>query len=328
MTSIPRTVAMLLIALVVLLALFPTLGGFIFPAKHAFIMQKLAGIMILAMMAMSLDLLVGVTGLVSLGHAAFFGLGGYALAILSPEYEAANIWLVLPAALAIVAAAALLVGFLSIRTSGIYFIMVTLAFGQMGYYLLNDSRAAGGSDGLSIMETPAIEIAGRTLLKLADSDSFYYLVLALFVGTYALLRMVLNSPFGHVVRAIGVNENRVRGLGFDPVRYKLAAFTLGCTLAGLAGFLAAAQYGYVNPTMLSWHHSGEALMMVILGGMGTLFGPAIGAFVFELARFGFESTTDHWQLLMGGLVVTIVLVLPRGLAGLLLDLAGRGGKQP
>ncbi|MGE5548007.1 MAG: branched-chain amino acid ABC transporter permease [Solirubrobacterales bacterium] len=332
MTVIPRPLALVLIALVALLAAFPLFGHLVFPAKAAFVMQKLTGIMILAMTAMSLDLLVGVTGLVSLGHAAFFGLGGYALALLSPEYEAANIWVVLPAALAAVAAVAVVVGFLSIRTSGIYFIMVTLAFGQMGFYLFNDSKAAGGSDGMYIMEKPAIEIAGTALLKLSNTQHFYYLVLALFVGVYFLLRMVLSSPFGRVVTAIGVNENRVRGLGFDPMRYKLVAFTIGCTVAGLAGFLAAAQYGFVNPTMLSWHHSGEVLVMVILGGLGTLFGPAIGAFVFELARFGFESMTEHWLALMGMLVISIVLLLPKGIGGLMLQLAqrraSRGGEAP
>ncbi|MBF0373607.1 MAG: branched-chain amino acid ABC transporter permease [Alphaproteobacteria bacterium] len=321
MIRLPRSIALLLLALVVLLALFPAYGPLLFPAKHAFLMQKLAGIMILAMLAMSLDLLVGVTGLVSLAHAAFFGLGGYGLALLSPEYEAANLWLVLPAALAGVAAASALVGWLSIRTSGIYFIMVTLAFGQMGYYLFNDSKGAGGSDGMYIMVTPSLEIAGTTLLRLGDKMTFYYVVLALFVGVYFGLRMLLASPFGRVVAAIGVNENRVRGLGFDPDRYKLVAFVIGCTVAGLAGFLAAMQYGFVNPSMLSWHHSGEALVMVILGGMGTLFGPALGAFVFELARFGLESMTEHWLAAMGVFVIVVVLALPKGIAGLLLRLA-------
>ncbi len=319
MSRLPRSLAVVLTLSVVLLALYPVFGQVVFPNKHAFLMQKLTGIMIMAVMAMSLDLLVGVAGLVSLGHAAFFGLGGYMLAMLSPEYAAANLWLVLPATLIAVAFAAAIVGYLSIRTSGIYFIMVTLAFGQMGFYFFNDSKFAGGSDGAYIMVKPAVEILGVSVLNLGDKRTLYYVGFGTLVGVYLLLRVLLASPFGRVVSAIGVNENRVRGLGFDPVVYKLVAFTIGGTIAGLAGFLAAIQYGFVNPATLSWHHSGEALVMVILGGMGTLFGPAIGAFVFELARMGFEAMTDHWLLPMGAMIIAIVLVLPKGIGGFLLQ---------
>ncbi|EME68505.1 ABC-type branched-chain amino acid transport system protein [Paramagnetospirillum caucaseum] len=320
MSRLPRSLSILLSAVIVLLAAYPFFGDVLFPNKHAFLMQKLTGIMIMAVMAMSLDLLVGVAGLVSMGHAAFFGLGGYMLAMLSPEYSAANLWVVLPAALVVVAIASAMVGYLSIRTSGIYFIMVTLAFGQMGFYFFNDSKVAGGSDGAYIMFKPAVEILGVSLLNLGDKRTLYYVGLGALVGVYLLLRLLLASPFGRVVSAIGVNENRVRGLGFDPVAYKLLAFTIGGTIAGLAGFLAAIQYGFVNPATLSWHHSGEALVMVILGGMGTLFGPAIGAFVFELAKMGFESVTEHWLLPMGMMIIGIVLLLPKGVGGLLLQL--------
>jgi branched-chain amino acid transport system permease protein len=139
-----------------------------------------------------------------------------------------------------------------------------------------------------------------------------------------------------VLSAIGVNEGRVRGLGFDPMLYKLVAFTIAGALAGLAGFLAATQYGFVNPAMLGWHQSGHVLVMVILGGMGTLFGPILGAFILELAHFGLEAVTEHWLLPMGGLVIAIVLALPKGVGGLLLQwcdrssplpLAGEGGEQ-
>ena len=320
MTSLPRPLALSLLVLVGLLALYPSFGPALFPAKHAFLMQKLTGIMIIAVLAMSLDLLVGITGLVSLGHAAFFGLGGYMLAILSPEYEAANLWVALPLSLLAVAVAAAAVGYLSIRTSGVYFIMVTLAFGQMGFYFFNDSKLVGGSDGSYIMVNPTLKIAGVSLLNLANKQTLYYVALATFVGVYLLLRMLLASPFGRVVAAIGINEQRVRGLGFNPTAYKLVAFVIGGVIAGLSGFLAATQYGFVNPSMLSWQHSGEALVMVILGGMGTLFGPALGAFVFELTRMGFESLTEHWPVLMGAMVIGIVLLLPKGLAGLLLSL--------
>lgn len=324
-----RIISWLLLGMVVLLAIYPVLGFWLFPDKHAFMLQKLTGIMILAVMAMSLDLLVGVVGLVSLGHAAFFGLGGYMLAILSPEYEAGNIWLVLPGALAAVAAASALIGLLAIRTSGISFIMITLAFGQMGYYLFNDSPLAGGSDGAYIHVRPSIEAFGQTLVNLDDKLSFYYVALAVMVGAYWLLRRLLAAPFGRVITALGVNEQRVRGLGYHTQAYKLVAFTIGGTLAGLAGFLAAAQYGFVNPSMLSWHHSGQALVMVLLGGMGTIYGAALGAFVLELARMGFESVTEHWLLPMGMFIILVVVALPRGIGGLLDSLAkwlakGRG----
>jgi branched-chain amino acid transport system permease protein len=320
--NLPRPLALLLLAAALALALFPAWGALAFPAKHAFLMQKLTGVMIVAVMAMSLDLLVGVCGLVSLGHAAFFGLGGYMLAILSPEYEAANLWVALPLALLGCAAAAAVVGFLSIRTSGIYFIMVTLAFGQMGFYFFNDSKLAGGSDGAYIYVKPTVEVFGRTLVDLDSKVAFFYVAFGALVGCYALLRVLLASPFGRVVRAIGVNENRVRGLGYNPAAYKLVTFTIGGTIAGLAGFLAATQYGFVNPAMLSWHQSGQVLVMVILGGMGTLFGPILGAFLLELAHMGFEALTEHWLALLGAMIIAIVLVLPKGVGGLLLDLTG------
>ena len=317
--AIPKRLVLLLLVLLAVLALFPVWGKLVFAAKFTFLMQKLSGIMILAILAMSLDLLVGVAGLVSLGHAAFFGLGGYMLALASPQYEAANLWIVLPLALAAVAAASALVGFLSIRTSGIYFIMVTLAFGQMGYYFFNDSKLAGGSDGAYIYVKPSVEAFGLTLVDLESKLSFFYVTLGALVGCYALLRMLLASPFGRVVAAIGVNENRVQGLGFNPMPYKLVAFTIAGTLAGLAGFLGAIQYGFVSPATLGWHQSGQVLVMVILGGMGTLFGPVLGAFIFELAQHLFEAATDHWLLPMGGMVIAIVLLLPKGVAGLLIQ---------
>jgi branched-chain amino acid transport system permease protein len=324
MTVPSKRLSLALLALVVLLALFPAWGPPVFAAKFTFLLQKVTGIMILAILALSLDLLVGVAGLVSLGHAAFFGLGGYMLVLLSPQYEAANLWLALPAALGAVALAALVVGALAIRTSGIYFIMVTLAIGQMGYYFFNDSRLAGGSDGASIYFRPAVQAFGVTLMDLENKQSFFFLVLFCLAAVYLLLRVVLASPFGRVLTAIGVNEERVRGLGFNPTLYKLTAFVLAGTLAGLAGFLAATQYGFVSPAMLGWHQSGHVLVMVILGGMGTLFGPILGAFILELAHFGFEAVTEHWLLPMGILVIAIVLALPRGLGGLLLKWGRKG----
>jgi branched-chain amino acid transport system permease protein len=289
----------------------------LFPlADSAYYMQLFTKIMILSIFAMSLDLLVGYTGLVSLGHAAFFGLAGYVLALMSPQYEAANLLATLPAALAASALVALAIGLLVLRTSGIYFIMVTLAFAQMLYYLFHDTRLGGGSDGIYINLKPALSIAGWVPFSLESKIAFYYFALALMLAVYALLRAVLRSTFGRALQGIKANEPRMRSLGFATFRYKLAAFVLAGTLAGLSGYLAAMQFGFVNPEILSWHQSGNVLMMVILGGMGSLAGPVLGAFAFTLLQDLFESLTKHWQLLMGGFIVLVVLVLPRGLFGL------------
>jgi branched-chain amino acid transport system permease protein len=299
----------LLAVCIAALLLFPLAGS-------VYYTQLFTKIMILSIFAMSLDLLVGYTGLVSLGHAAFFGLAGYVLALMSPQYEAANLLTTLPAALAASALAALAIGLLVLRTSGIYFIMVTLAFAQMLYYLFHDTKLGGGSDGIYINLKPALSIGDWVPFSLESKIAFYYFALALMLAVYALLRAVLRSTFGRALQGIKANEQRMRSLGFATFRYKLAAFVLAGTLAGLSGYLAAMQFGFVNPEILSWHQSGNVLMMVILGGMGSLAGPVLGAFAFTLLQDLFESLTRHWQLLMGGFIVLVVLVLPRGLFGL------------
>lgn len=319
---VPRTLTLLLLLLAVLVALYPLWGGWALGEKQEFFLQKLTSMMIFAVFAMSLDLLVGMTGLVSLGHAAFFGVAGYALALLSPEYAAANIWVVLPEALGIAAAAALVIGAVCIRTAGVYFIMVTLAFGQMLFYFFFNSTFAGGSDGMFVYVKPAVAIGGTVLLDLDHKQTLFYVAFAAMIAVYLLLRMILRAPFGHVILGIRANETRVRALGYNTTLYKLVSFVIAGTIAGLAGFLFATQYGFVNPSLIGWHTSGEVLMMVILGGMGTLFGPILGAFAFELLRYGFEALTEHWLLLMGGVIIAVVLLLPKGLAGLLLALTG------
>jgi branched-chain amino acid transport system permease protein len=298
-----------LIAALLGLVLLP----FVAPAYY---LQLITKIMILAIFALSLDLLVGYAGLVSLGHAAFFGLGGYALALMSPQDSAANLLTTLPLALGVSALAALAIGLLVLRTSGIYFIMVTLAFAQMLYYLFHDTKLGGGSDGIYIYVRPELALAGWTF-SLESKLAFYYFALLLLAATYALLHKILRSPFGRALQGIRANEPRMRSLGYATFRYKLAAFVLAGTLGGLAGYLGAMQYGFVNPEMLSWHESGNVLMMVILGGIGSLAGPVVGAFAFTLLQEVFEGYTKHWQLLMGGSIVLVVLAMPRGLYGLL-----------
>jgi branched-chain amino acid transport system permease protein len=312
----PHLRALLLAGLGVL-ALYPLVGD-------VFYLQLLAKIMISAIFAMSLDLLVGFTGLVSLGHAAFFGLGAYTLMLLSPDYAAASLWLSLPAAIAVSALGALVIGGLVLRTSGVYFIMVTLAFAQMLFYFAIKSRTLGGSDGAYIYVKPDAAVLGWHPFDLGNRVHFYYVVLALMVASFVLLATVLRSLFGRVIQGIRANEPRMRALGYPVFRYKLAAFVIAGALAGLAGYLAAAQFGYVNPEFFGWQQSGAVLMMVILGGIGTLFGPILGAFVLTLLQDFlsdeaiFHGFHKHWLLPMGIFVVLAVLLLPRGIGGLAL----------
>ena len=302
-----------------LLALFPL-------TESTFYMQLLTKVLIMAIFAMSLDLLVGYTGLVSFGHAAYFGLAGYALALMSPGYDAVSLWWTLPAAVAVCALFALFTGMLVLRTRGIYFIMVTLAFAQMLFFVFHDTKLGGGSDGVYIYAKPTMNLGETVLVTLEKLDQFYWLVLFFTAATYFLLRRILGSSFGRALMGIKVNEHRMRALGFPVFRYQLASFALAGGLAGLAGYLAAVQFGFVNPEILSWHQSGAVLMMVILGGMGTLHGAVIGAFAFVLlqellsnqAWFGIAA--KHWQLAMGILIMLVALYLPQGLAGLMAKL--------
>lgn len=311
MPALPRSIVILLLIAVAGLAIVPLVG-------ERFHVQLVTQILLLAIFAMSLDLLVGFTGLVSLGHAAFYGIGGYGLAILTRDLGLVSLWATLPMTLVVCGLASAAIGFLSIRTSGVYFIMITLAFAQMIYYFFNDARGFGGSDGFYILTKPRL-----TVLTLQDRTTLYYTALAALLLTAAFLWTLLRSPFGQVITALRVNEARTRALGFPTDRYKLASFCIAGVLAGLAGYLSAVQFGYVNPAHMGWRESGRVLMVVILGGSGTLFGPVLGAFVFVLLEDLLSGLTEHWLLIMGGLVVAVVLLLPNGIAGLLLSASGR-----
>ncbi|TWC30530.1 amino acid/amide ABC transporter membrane protein 2 (HAAT family) [Pseudomonas sp. SJZ079] len=328
MRPLPRTISYLLLLLTLLLAAFPLFGESLSGEQHSYHLQQLTHIMILAIVALSLDLLVGVTGMVSLAQAAFFGIAGYSLVLFAPEFEAVNFWLALALCLALSAAAALLMGLLIIRTSGIFFIMATIAFSQMLYYLFHDSAFAGGSDGIYLFLKPEVAIAGVQLLDLENPRSLFYLVLGSLVLLYLLLRTCLRAPFGRVLLGIKHNEDRVRSMGYNPLFYKLAAFVIAGTIAGYAGMLSATQYGFVSPGQVSWQLSAHALVMVILGGMGSLFGPILGAFAFEGLHQLFAGLTPHWELPMGLVVIAMVLLLPRGIAGLLLQLCSARKAKP
>jgi len=303
-----------LILVAFLLALFPIVGA-------TFYVQLGAKIMIMAIFALSLDLLVGHAGLISLGHAAYFGVAAYTLASLSPKYEAANLWLTLPAAMITSALVALIIGFFVVRTAGVYFIMVTLAFAQMLYSIFHDTKLGGGSDGIYITVRPELGVFGVKPLDLESPVQFYYLALIFLILVYLFLDRLLHAPFGRALAGIRANEQRMRSIGFPVFGYKLAAFVLAGALAGLAGYLAACQFGFVNPDILAWHQSGIVLMMVILGGMGRLHGAVVGAFSYVMIQEVLSAPAvlgayaKHWQLAMGSLIVVIVLALPHGIGG-------------
>ena len=280
-----------------------------------FYTELIAKTLVMAIFAMSLDLLVGFTGLVSFGHAAYFGVAAYAVALLSPKYEAASLWYVLPASVGLAALAALVVGIFVLRTKGIYFIMVTLAFAQMFFYVFHDTPLGGGSDGMYLNNKPSTSIFGWEPFDLNNEVHMFYFILGMLVLVYLFLHRVLQSPFGRVLIGIKSNEHRMQSLGYTTFRYKLGAFTLAGALGGLAGFLYAALLGFVTPELLSWHESGNVLMMVILGGMGNLGGAIVGAFALEAMREIFTDLTKYWQLLLGGVIVGVVLFLPGGLSG-------------
>lgn len=276
-------------------------------------------ILIFALFALSLELLVGMTGLVSLGHAAFFGLGAYVTVLLSPESDAGNLVLLAVAATGVAALYALFVGALSLRTKGVYFIMVTLAFAQMAYFVFHDTKLGGGSDGIYLNVRPVLGP-----LDGGDKRHFYYLVLAALVAGYGGLALLRRSRFGHALAGIRVNEQRMRAAGFATYRYKLAAFVVAGAMAGLAGCLLAVKDGYVNPELLSWHESGAVLLMIILGGLGHLRGAVLGAAAFALLKEAYATPAlvgsflaDHWQLTLGLTIIAFVALLPRGLIGLL-----------
>ena len=299
-------------AALALLTLFPFVGA-------TFYTELVTKMMILAIFALSLDLLVGYTGLVSFGHAAFYGVGAYTLGLLTPKYEAANLWLTLPAAIALAGLAALAVGIFVVRVKGIYFIMVTLAFAQMFYFVFHDTKFGRGSDGISMNFKPVATIGGVTPFDLANTTQFYYFVFAAMLVVFLFLRMLLRSPFGRALQGIRSNENRLRSLGFPVYRYKLASFAIAGALAGLAGYLSALQFGFVNPELLSWHQSGNVLLMLILGGQGSLYGAVVGAVAFVALQEIYSSITTHWQLLLGATIIALVIFLPGGLA----SVAGR-----
>jgi len=286
------------------LAVIP-LGGEIFYTR------LFTRILIYAMVACSLDLILGYGGMVSFGHAAFFGVGAYAVAILG-HHGVTSGFMVWPVSIAAAAGLALVIGSISVRTSGVYFIMITLAFAQMLYYLAVSLTAYGGDDGMRIARNT---FAG--ILDLRQHVVLYYVVLSLLCLVLWLGRRLVHSRFGVVLRGIKENERRMQALGYATCAYKLVGFVIAGAVAGLAGALIANQTAYVSPTLMHWTRSGEIMVMVILGGIGSGFGPVLGAVALLLAEEVLSSYTEHWMIVLGPMLLGVVLGAKRGMYGLL-----------
>jgi branched-chain amino acid transport system permease protein len=303
----PRNRAIALAAGLLLLAAVPPIAWLF---NQPFYLDLLRRIMIFAIAAASLNLILGYGGMISFGHAAYLGVGGYAVGVLA-HYGVYDGFLQWTLAIGASALVALVIGAVSIRTSGVYFIMITLAFTQMLYYLGISIEEFGGDDGM--------RLAVRSRfpgLDLGDANTFYYLVLAVLVLVLFLGHRLVNSRFGLVIRAAKSNEARTRASGVSPYPYRLAAFVIAGAVCGLAGALLVNHTAYLTPEFMNWTRSGELMFMVILGGMGSVAGPVLGAFALLVLEDLLSGWTTHWQLILGPLLVLSVLFFRRGLAGL------------
>lgn len=300
------------LSVLLLLALPPV----VLAIGQPFYLDLVRRIMILAIAAISLNLILGYGGLVSFGHAAYLGIGAYAVGILG-FYGIANGWVHCAVAIAASALVAAAIGAVSIRTSGIYFIMITLAFSQMLYYLGISLQEYGGDDGMRLKARSRFE----GLIDLGDPVAFYYLALGLMLAAVYLVYRIVNSRFGMVLRAAKSNEARSRAIGFSPYPYRLAAFVIAGAMCGLAGALYANHTNYITPGLMSWQQSGDIMFMVILGGMASTAGPVLGSFALLLVEELLKGWTwprfvgEHWQLFLGPLLILSVIFFRRGLAG-------------
>ena len=293
---------------VAVLVLLPPL---VIAIKQPYYIDLIRRVMIFAIAAISLNLILGYGGLVSFGHAAYLGIGSYAVGILA-FYGLPGGWLQFAVAIGASALVALAIGAVSIRTSGIYFIMITLAFTQMLYYLGISVAEFGGDDGMRLKARS--QFSG--LFDLGDPVAFYYVALALMLLSVFIVHRIVNSRFGMVLRASKSNEARSRAIGFSPYPYRLAAFVIAGAIGGLAGALYANHTNYITPGLMSWQQSGDIMFMVILGGMATTSGPVLGAFVLLLVEDQLAGWTEHWQVILGPLLVLSVIFFRRGLAGI------------
>ncbi len=278
-----------------------------------FYLALVSRIMIFAIAAISLDLLLGYGGLVSFGHAAYIGLGAYAVAILN-FYEIENGWLHLFVAIFGSAIVAAIIGAFSLRTGGLYFIMITLAFTQMLFFLGISLEEYGGDDGIN---TSRSVFGEAEWIDLTDNDTFYYFILLFLALCMLISWRLVNSRFGMVIRGAHSNEARMQAIGYPVFRYRLIAFILSGAMCGVAGFLLANLTEFVTPEFMHWFRSGEIMIMVLLGGMGTVFGPILGTAAYLLLEDALAGITQHWWIVFGPLLVIIILFAKEGLWGLL-----------
>jgi branched-chain amino acid transport system permease protein len=320
--SVRNIVIVALLAALLLLPVYVELGG------NRFLLTLFTRIVILALAAGSLNLILGYGGMMSFGHAAYIGIGGYAVGILAHEgiFTGFVQW---PVALAASALFALVIGALSLRTRGVYFIMITLAFAQMAYYIIAGLARYGGDDGLTIYKRSQFVAP----IDLSNKMQFYYVCLALLYGSIYLIWRLVNSRFGQVIQGARSNDTRMRAIGFPTYRYRLVCFVIAGTLCGLAGALLANHTDFVSPGIMYWTRSGDLIIMVVLGGMASPFGPLFGAvalllfeemlpFVIKLVGTPFfgeaaARASEYWQIIMGPLLLLVVLFARRGIDGLL-----------
>lgn len=303
---ISRRLLLWIVAVAALLAL-PMLAV---KLGQPFYIDLVRRMMILAIAAASLNLILGYGGLVSFGHAAYLGVGAYSVGILA-FYGISNGFLQWGVAIGASALIALAIGAVSIRTSGIYFIMITLAFTQMLYYLGISVAEYGGDDGMRLKARSKFPF-----VDMGDPTVSYYVALAFMLLAVFIVYRIVNSRFGMVLRASKSNEARSRAIGFSPYPYRLAAFVIAGGMCGLAGALYANHTNYITPSFMAWHQSGELMFMVILGGMATTAGPVLGTFALLFVEEILKGWTEHWQVILGPLLVLSVIFFKRGLAGI------------
>ena len=339
MLARPRPIVIvILLALLAYAIALPFFGG-------TFALKLASRIMITGIFVISLDLLIGVTGMVSFGHALYFGLGAYSLYFISPASAAANGFLAIPFAILLAGVVALIVGSVVVLTKGFYFIMVTLAFGQMGFSVFFDTKIAGGTDGAYINVRPIFSLGSQQLLNFSNRTAFFYFCLAALLLSYFFLLWLVRTPFGRVLQGIHHNEARMSALGFNTYAYKLVSYVIAGAMAGFAGMLFASIDGYVAPELLGWRESGLAIMMVVLGGAGTLYGPVLGAILYSMVEETLKSSTElsaffslftntatakwlggivanSWSMALGFFLIAAVLAAPKGIAGFIEKFAG------
>ena len=301
--------AIVVILLLLALVLLPVYVEF---TGSRFLLTLFTRIVILALAAVSLNLILGYGGMMSFGHAAYLGIGGYSVGILAFEGVASGFvqW---PVALLVSALFALVIGALSLRTRGVYFIMITLAFAQMAYYIVAGLARYGGDDGLTIEKRSQF----FPPLNLSNKMQFYYLCLALLFASIYLVWRIVNSRFGLAVQGARSNDTRMRAIGFPTYRYKLTCFVIAGTLCGLSGALLANHTDFVSPGMMYWTRSGDLIIMVVLGGMGSTFGPLFGAVALLVLEEVLSGITEYWQIILGPLLLLVVLFARGGIDGLL-----------